>query len=306
MLPPGRLSDLSEKLGRGEITRAPKAELIERFVDRAISFVERHRARPFYLQLWPDDVHDAYAPTPAKLAKFARYSDNKYKQQYFAVLDEMDRQIGRLIHRLDELALHEQTVIVFLSDNGPTAWPRYYQEKLDPPGSTAGLRGRKWSLYEGGIRTPLIVNWPGRVPAGRTNRTTVVSSVDFLPTFCRLTCVTPPRGLRPDGADMSAAFLGRPQQRRTDLFWDYGRQPQGFPHPGLADDKSPNLALRSGRWKLLMNADGSGVELYDFAASDRERDNVAGAKPRVAARMQKRLLEQRRGLPLEGPTPQAG
>ena len=188
-------------------------------------------------------------------------------------------------------------MIVFLSDNGPTAWPRYYQEKLDPPGSTAGLRGRKWSLYEGGIRTPLIVNWPGRAPAGRTNSTTVVSSVDLLPTFCRLTCVAPPRGVRLDGVDMANAFLGRPQQRRADLFWDYGRQPQGFPYPGLTADRSPNLALRSGRWKFLVNADGTGAELYDFAASDSERDNVAAAHPRVAARMQKRLLEWRATWP---------
>ena len=182
VLPPGNLSGQSEKLGQGKITRAPKSELTKLFVDRAIGFAERNRDKPFYLQLWPDDVHDPFAPTPDQLAKFAKFSGNKYRQQFFAVLDEMDRQIGRLIDAVQG----ENTIFVFLGDNGPTAWPRYYNEKLDPPGGTGGLRGRKWSLYEGGIRTPFIVNWKGHTPAGRVNKHTVIAAVDLFPTFCKL------------------------------------------------------------------------------------------------------------------------
>lgn len=296
VLPPGRLSDLSAMLRRGEITRAPKSELTQHFVDRAMRFVERSRERPFYLQLWPDDVHDPFAPTRAQLSKFSRYSSNPYQQQYFAVLDEMDRQIGRLITRIEELGLRENTIFVFLSDNGPTAWPRYYQEQLDPPGSTAGLRGRKWSLYEGGIRTPLIVSWKGRIPEGKTDGETVCGAVDFLPTLCRMANAPLPAASF-DGEDLSRAFLGKPKQRKKDLFWEYGRKASGFPYPGKEEDRSPNLAIRSGRWKLLQNADGSRMELYDFARSGSELNNVAASEPAIARRLSDRLLTWRRSLP---------
>jgi len=289
VLPPGNLSDQSEKLGQGKITRAPKSELTKHFVDRAIGFVERNRDKPFYLQLWPDDVHDPFAPTPAQLAKFAKFSGNKYRQQFFAVLDEMDRQIGRLIDAVQG----ENTILVFLGDNGPTAWPRYYNEKLDPPGSTGGLRGRKWSLYEGGIRTPFIVNWKGRTPAGRVNNDTVIAAVDLLPTFCKLAGAASPANT--DGEDMSNAIRGKRQQRKRDLYWEYGRAEKGYPYPGLAADKSPNCAIRSGPWKLLQNADGAGVELYDLRRAPHE--NHVTSDPRRAAALSRKLLAWRKSLP---------
>ena len=133
--------------------------------------------------------NDPFAPTPQQLGKFSKFSANRYEQQFFAVLDEMDRQIGRLIQRVNELGLRENTLIVFLGDNGPTALPLYYNEKLDPPGSTGGLRGRKWSLYEGGTRTPLICNWRGKISPGQVDSTSVICSVDLFPTFCRVAAV---------------------------------------------------------------------------------------------------------------------
>ena len=289
VLPPGNLSEQSAKLGRGTITRAPKSELTRLFVDRAIAFAQKHPDRPFYLQLWPDDVHDPFAPTDAQLQKFERFRANKYRQQFFAVLDEMDRQMGRLIDAVQG----RDTLIVFLGDNGPTAWPRYYNDNLPPPGSTAGLRGRKWSLYEGGIRTPLIVSWPGRVPAGRVNRDTVFGAVDLLPTFCKLAGAAPPEAS--DGEERSAAFFGRRQVRRKDLYWEYGRSEKGYPYPGLAADKSPNCAIRSGPWKLLQNADGSTPELYDLRRSPNE-DRPA-RNPAKLAELSRKLLAWRASLP---------
>lgn len=294
VLPPGALSDQSAKLGRGKITHAPKSELTRIYTDRAIAFAERHRDKPFYIQYWPDDVHDPFAPTPAQLEKFAKYSDNKYRQQFFAVLDEMDRQIGRLIDTIAALGLLENTLFVFLGDNGPTAWPRYYNEKLDPPGSTGGLRGRKWSLYEGGIRTPFLVQWKGRIPAGRVDESTIVSATDLFPTFCALAGIQPPP-VAFDGEDMSRAFLGTPFTRKKDLYWEYGRSEKGYPYPGLAADRSPNCAIRSGPWKLLQNADGTGMELYDLRRSPNE--SQPANNPRVAARLSRKLMAWRKSLP---------
>lgn len=294
-----RLSQMSEKLGQGKIIHASKSETTEIYVNRCIDFVRRNRARPFYLQLWPNDIHDAYEPKPELLAKYSRYSANKYLQQFYAVLDEMDRQIGRLIDVVDQEGLGRDTLVVFLGDNGPTAWPRYYKEGLESPGSTGGLRGRKWSLYEGGIREVMIVRQTGRVPAGRVDQKSVICSVDFFPTFCSMAGVAAPP-VQFDGEDVSSAFLGRPRPNRKDLYWEYGRD-ETYQYPGKKWDRSPNCAIRSGNWKALVNADGSGLELYDLSHSEMERENCADKEPKRARELSERLLAWRRSLPVLDP-----
>ena len=295
-----RLSQMSEKLGQGKITHEAKNKITEIFVNRAIDFVGRNRNKPFYLQLWPNDVHDPFEPKPELLAKYSRYAANKYMQQFYAVLDEMDRQIGRMIDAIDKAGLGKDTLIVFVGDNGPTAWPRYYKEGVEPPGSTAGLRGRKWSLYEGGIREPLIVRQTGHIPGGQVDKQSVISALDFFPTFCRMAGVTPPAA-KFDGEDVSEAFLGRPRKHRNDLFWEYGRD-ETYPYPGKKWDRSPNCAIRSDDWKALINADGSGLELYDLSRSEVERENCAAAQPKRARELSERLLEWRRSLPVLKPS----
>jgi arylsulfatase A-like enzyme len=196
---------------------------------------------------------------------------------------------------LDELGLAGRTLIVLLSDNGPTAWPRYYNEKLEAPGSTGGLRGRKWSLYEGGVRVPFIARWRGTIPEGRVDESSVVSSVDLFPTCCKLAGVsTPPVSF--DGEDRSKVFLGKPGPRRKDPLWEYGRDAD-YQKPGLPHDRSPNLAVRSGHWKLLINNDGSNEELYHLANDRSESKNLVATRPDVASRLRKRVLEWRNSLP---------
>ncbi len=295
ILPPGGLSEQSRALGQGTLRDVEKHEMTEIYVDGAIDFIRRKRGGPFYLHVWLNDVHDRFFPKPALLAKFERFSANPYRQQYFAVIDEMDRQLGRLFREIDELGLGERTVVVVASDNGPTAWKRYYDEGHEPPGSTRGLRGRKWSLYEGGIREPLIVRWQGAIPAGRENSRTVVSALDLFPTFCRLAGIRPESG-ELDGMDMSAAFRGEEPQRSGDLFWEYGRD-ETYLRPGLEQDRSPSLAVRSGDWKLLMNADGTGVELYDFRQGFAEEANLASERPEIARRLRTSLESWWRAIP---------
>lgn len=295
VLPPGALSEQSARLGRGVIRRAPQADLTGIYVDHALDFIGRRRGHPFYLQLWTNDVHDPFTPKPERMKKYARFAMNKHVQQYYAMLDEMDAQLGRLIDGIDKAGLAEHTIVIFLSDNGPTAWPRYYKEGLPPPGRTGGLRGRKWSLYEGGIRVPFIARWKGRIPAGRVDNGTVLSSLDIFPSLCRLAGIEPP-AVDFDGEDMSAALLGRPKRRQKDLFWEYGRD-QTYIYPGDPRDRSPNLALRSGNWKLLVNDDGGGAELYDLTRTPDESQDLAAREPGRAGRMAARLLQWRRSLP---------
>lgn len=295
ILPPGGLSEQSRALGQGTIRDVDKHEMTKIYVDRAIDFIERNRDKSFYLHVWLNDVHDRFFPKPELLAKFERFAANPYRQKYFAVIDEMDRQLGRLFRKVDELGLGEETLLVLASDNGPTAWKRYYDEGFDPPGKTNGLRGRKWSLYEGGIREPLIVRWTGKVPSGRTNSATVVNSVDLLPTFCSLADLPVPDASL-DGVDMSAAFRGESPNRAQPLFWEYGRDPS-YLRPGLESDRSPALAVRDGDWKLLMNTDGSGVELYDFSDGFDETRNLAEQRPGIASRLRESLLRWWQSIP---------
>jgi arylsulfatase A-like enzyme len=291
----GDLSKQSAALGTGKIQWAHKYEQTGLYVDRAVDFIRRNKAKPFYVHLWPCDVHDFHYPHPDLMGRYARFSRNPYQQKFYAVLDEFDRQIGRLLGALEDLGAASNTIVAFTSDNGPTAWPRYYREGFEPPGSTAGFRGRKWSLYEGGIRQPLLVRWKGRIPAGRVDETSVVSAVDLFQTFCSLASVRPPP-VAFDGVDMSAAFRGKPHSRRPPLLWEYDRG-AAYPRPGNPADVSPNLAIRDGRWKLLVKDDGSAAELYDFSQSQLEREDMAAAHPEVVRRLRRQVLEWRRSLP---------
>jgi arylsulfatase A-like enzyme len=269
--------------------------LTELYIDRAIDFIGRNREKPFYVHLWPCDVHDPHIPRPDLLARHARFSSNPYLQRFCAVLGEFDRQIGRLLKFLDDNGLADDTILALTGDNGPTAWPRYYKEGFEPPGATAGLRGRKWSLYEGGIREPLLVRWKAAIPAGRVDRDTILGAVDLFPTFCALAGLRPP-GAALDGEDMSDAFRGKPRRRAKPLLWEYDRG-GGYPRPGNPSDRSPNLAIRDGRWKLLVNDDRSRLELYDLSKSDEEGDNLAAKNPDVAKRLSSQLLAWRQSLP---------
>jgi arylsulfatase A-like enzyme len=279
-----RLSKQSAVLGHGNIAWVPKHENTGIYVDRTIDFVTHHRSQPFYVHLWLNDVHDPFKPSEEHLARYAIETDNPKVRKFIAVLCEMDRQIGRLVTAIDELELDERTMIIVTSDNGPTAWPRYYNQGIDPPGSTGGDRGRKWSLYEGGIRMPLIVRWPGSIDAGLVDDTTVITAVDYFQTVCRIAGIAPP-DVDFDGEDMSASWLGRPQKRGRPVFWEYGRTPD-YLRPGLEYDRSPSLAMRDGDWKFLVNVDGSRPELYNLQADPRESENLVNSDTERAAAMQ--------------------
>lgn len=250
------------------------------FVDKTLDFLKRHRDQPCFVQVWPDDVHTPWVPDdhPAKGDSAANFRP---------VLGEFDRQLGRLFEGLRELG--KNTIVVFASDNG--ALPTFNGERA------SGLRGSKLSLYEGGIRLPFIVWWPGHIPAGKVDNTTVVGGVDLLPSLCALAGIPLPKEAKLDGEDLSGAFLGTASTARTHpLFWEYGRNPTAFKYPS-GRDRSPNVAVQDGRWKLLLNADGSGVELYDLSTDPGEKENIASAHPEVAKKMTASALEWRKSLP---------
>jgi len=289
------LSAASAKLGQGNITWIDKHEESAILVDRSINFIEHNKNKPFYLELWPDDVHDPYQPDTGWRKQFSLYANNHYKQDFYAVLNNLDKQIGRLIDKLDALNLSNNTLIILCSDNGPTDWPFYYKEGYWPPASADPFRGRKWSLYEGGIRTPFIARWPGKIKAGTTNDSSIISSIDFLPTIINIAGVSSHQ-TNHDGEDISAALLGRSFQRKQPLYWEYGRN-EYYLKPGNPRFVSPNLAIRSNNWKLLMNDDGTRTELYNLQNDPAENNNIADVHPEIVQQLSALLLQWRRSLP---------
>lgn len=264
---------------RFEGKEIPRHRFTEYWVDRTLNFIHRHKNGPFFVQLWPMDTHDPHKPSDF---------DPKQRRQNFAhVLAELDVQLGRLFAELRQLGLDEQTIVIVTSDNGPN--PSFDHER------TGGLRGQKWSLYEGGIRMPFLLRWTGTIPAQRVNTTTVVASVDLFPSLAKLIGVPVPDKL--DGEDLSAAFLGKEAARTKLLFWEYGRNDnKTYPYPQGAE-RSPNVAVRDGKWMLLVNADGTRLELYNMHADAGQTKNVAAANAAVARRLRDAALRWRQSLP---------
>jgi N-acetylgalactosamine-6-sulfatase len=273
-----------------------RARSTTQIVDRTIDFIERNRNRPFYVNVWSLVPHATLHPTEEQMKPYRRFAPagvpyEGVKQIYYASVTDLDTQIGRLIKRIDELGLAENTVIAFSSDNGP--------EDLDIRnavhsgiGSTGPFRGRKRSIYEGGVRVPFIVRWPSHTPSGRVDDTTVIAGVDWLPTVCSLAGVGLPGDLDPDGQDMSTALLGSPKQRTKPLMWEWR-----FRIFGDMVHKSPMLAIRDGKWKLLMNPDQSRIELYDIPTDPTELDNVADRHPDVVIELSRKVLNWQKTLP---------
>lgn len=265
----------------------------ELFIDETIRFIEANRDRPFYVQTWLLDTHARLQPTPEQLRAYPALLGAL--KIYYSAATAADGQIGRLLARLDELGLSRNTIVVFSSDNGPEDIT-IGNASEHGVGSPGPFRGRKRSLYEGGIRTPFILRWPAGAPAGRVDNDTVLAAVDWLPTICAIAGVPVPKGWDLDGQDMSAAWRGRSVDRDRPLYWDWR-----FGVAGHVINKSPRLAIRDGRWKLLMNPDRSRIELYDIPSDPSELDNRAEHEPEVVARLSAQLLRWHETLPA-GPT----
>jgi arylsulfatase A-like enzyme len=277
-----------------EPQQVPRHDRTRWMVDATLDFIAEHGHQPWLVNLWLDDVHTPFRPSEEERSKAGIGTGTI---EYRAVLRETDRQLGRLFDGLRALQLEADTLVILAGDNGPE--PSFARKR------TAGLRGMKWSLYEGGIRTPLIVRWPTVVPAGGVNESTVVGAVDLFPTMCSLSGVAAPEATAFDGEDLSATFRGKTQRRTRPLCWEYGRKPgppkgqgpRAFPYPAEPNAKSPNVAIRDGDWKLLVNADGSGAELYDLATDRNETRNLAAEQPEMAQRLMKAALDWRKSVP---------
>jgi uncharacterized sulfatase len=259
--------------GEADVQWVERHKVSEKFVDRAIAEMDAAAKanKPFYINLWPDDVHSPCEAPPEMRG------GGSPGAQYVGVLTELDRQLGRAFEhiRADE-KLRNHTIILVCSDNGQ-----------EPGlGSSGGLRGSKGQLYEGGIRSPLIVWSPTRVTTkGATNEKTVLAAMDFAPSLLAISGIAPPADAKFDGRDMSDAFLGRSQPDRDQpVMWV---RPPDRPGP---KNNLPDLAIRDGKWKLLVDRDGSQPELFDILADPQESKNLAQANAARVKELTQRVI----------------
>jgi N-acetylgalactosamine-6-sulfatase len=265
-------------------------------LDAALEFIKSGSDKPFYVNAWFSDPHATLNPSAEQLDRVKQFKPkgvdfHGVAQVYYACVREMDIQIGRFLAELDKLDLARETIIIFSSDNGPEDF-QIGNSAHSGVGDAGPFRGRKRAIYEGGIRVPFLVRWPGRVPAGKINDTSVVGGVDFIPTLCKLAGVDASDAADQDGEDMSDVLLGSDRPRKRPLFWEWRYRVFGRPI-----DMPPRLAVRSGDWKLLMNPDRSRVELYNIPADPMELNNLAPQKPELAGSLGKQLLDWNQTLP---------
>ncbi len=250
--------------------------------------MDEHPDQPCFVNLWLDDTHTPWVPGEDQLDGGKAKAGNS-EANFQRVLTDMDKQMGRLLAALRDRGSRRQTLVLFLGDNGPL--PTFGQSR------TTGLRGSKLSLYEGGIRVPCIAWWPGQTPEGVVNETTVLSAVDFLPSLATIARAKLPDGYVSDGEDLSAALRGESPARAKALYWEYGRNDTSFAYPRMPRHRSPNLAVREGRWKLLVQSDGSGAQLFDVVADAKETTDLAAERPELVQRLSEQCLAWRKSLP---------
>ena len=201
--------------------------------------------------------------------------------------------------------MEQNTLVMFSSDNGPAGTPVTDGDRAPRPedgdmqkgfdvfhsvGSAGGLRGRKGNLYEGGVRTPFIVRWPGHIPAGTKNDTTVFSAVDLLPTLCAAAGIELPAEAASDGENLIDAFHGKRVRRTKPLFWKHY-------HIGKQDDTWPAWAMREGDWKLLMDESGQRIALHNLTQDRAEQTDASATHPDIVARMKPKLIDWIKTLP---------
>jgi len=266
--------------------------LIRTYTEKSIDWLENQRdpKKPFVLYLAHTMMHTIIDASPKFRGKSAG-------DLYGDVVEEFDYETGRLLDKLDELGLRENTLVIYTTDNGPWNQPKYYERKKGHPegsvfwGESGPLRNGKGSPYEGGYRAACIARWPGKVPTRRVSDA-VWATIDFLPTFANLAGFRVPIDRPIDGADQTDLLLGRSEKGRESFYFD-------------------NAGIRIGKWKYLRaNAHFYGYaveddrekmeELYDLDADIGETTNLATKHPDILGRLKlatEKIMSRKTGAP---------
>ena len=255
-------------------------------VDEAVTWLREHRdpAKPFLLSVWTHEPHYPIKSDPAFKALYPDLADD-IQREHHANVTQLDHAFGRLMRALDELKLTGETLVFFTSDNGPEG------DGIRSPGrgSTGGLRGRKRSVYEGGIRVPGLVRWPGRINPGSVSDEAVIGS-DIFVTALRATGAPVPADRVIDGGDLLPALTGRPVERARPLYWRCVIAPEPL-----------KTAMRIGDWKILADEGLTTFELYNLRRDRAEKTELSAQEPAKLAEMTAALRKLNAEIEAEGP-----
>ena len=280
---PGRIWEHATRLGEGA-RWMQRSKITEGFVDAAIPFIQKAKQanKPFYINLWPDDVHGPFWPPVDK------WGDGSKRRLFLSVLETMDQQLGKLFqHVRNDPDLADNTLILACSDNGPA----------QGAGVAGAFRGYKTHLFEGGIRSSLVA-WAPKLMAqkalGTINKKSVFSAIDLVPTLLKITGTKVPKGVKFDGEPLQDILLGKSMaSRKQDIF--FRRPPDRDSFYGVND--LPDLAIRSGKWKLLCEYDGSDALLYDLAMDRGEQKNLAQNHPKIVKELTEKVTAWHKTMP---------
>lgn len=245
-------------LYRGARAEKQKGYVTDVITDAALSFMERNRTRPFFLYHATVAPHTPLEVPDAWVEPYRKDGLDEETARVYAMVENIDTNVGRLLHGIREMGMDRQTLVVFVGDNGP-AHPRF----------NCGLRGLKGSPYEGGVRVPCLVRWPGSVPPSVID--TAGANVDLAPTLLEMAGAAPPKGVRLDGRSLAPLLRGeRPPWPERTLFYQW--------HRGDEPRRGESYCAIGSRYKLV-----NGTELYDMASDPAETRNLAAEMPGRAA-----------------------
>ncbi len=275
----------------------PGEYLTDRLTDEALKVIDRAGERPFFLYLAHHAVHTPIEGKPKLVAHYQQKLSSGLHHQnaiYAAMTHSLDESVGRVLAKLDERGFADNTLVIFLSDNGGYVMPFDGQAVTD----NSPLRSGKGSLYEGGVRVPMIIRWPGVTKAGDVCDEPVCV-MDLLPTIGAAVEPSPGKSwTAPDGTSLvpllhdSAATLDR------DALY--------FHYPHYYPTTTPASAIRQRDWKLLEYFEDDHVELYDLEHDLGEEHDLAGEQPERASQLRDKLHAWRRQINAQVPTPATG
>ena len=275
--------------------------------ERAIRWLEKDRdnSKPFFLYVAYHEPHEPIATAEKYSQMYDRFEDSA-QRAYYGNITQMDTAFGRLLARLDELRLRDRTLVIFTSDNGPAL------TSFHPYGSAGPLRTKKGYMYEGGIRVPGIVRWPGKTEAG-SESDTPISGVDILPTFCDLAGIEVPGDRTLDGVSLASFLRGEVEEvkRTKPLFWQYNRARSDvkvamrdgdfkmLARLTTAPPRAPNITAE--RMAILKTAGLKDFEMYDLSRDVGEARDLAPAGGEQVERMKRKLIDLYEDVQSEAP-----
>lgn len=251
----------------------PGEYLTDRLTDEAVKFIHESKEKPFFLYFPHYGVHAPLQGKPDQVAHYEKVPKDQQRgdPKYAAMVESIDDSVGRVLAVLQDSGLTDKTMIIFTSDNGGYA------------GATqnAPLRGNKGAYYEGGIRVPLIIKWPGVTKAGQVC-SVPVTSTDLYPT-CLAAAEAPMRpNQHSDGLSLKPLLTGKGEWKRESLFWHY-------PHYNSHPSSVPSSVIRKGEWKLIETFDPEGIELYNLTDDLSETHNLANERTDLVDALRREL-----------------